>query len=228
MKKAASTVARRPGRPRKSEVENRETTTARIIRAALDLFSTQGFDATSTANVAQQAGIAQSVLHYHFKTKELLWQETIRDLFRRINKEFPFHLEVTEDSDFEALLRYVIERHMKVTSVYPEMARIIIIEGSLDTERLAWLTEVFFRATYKNLDKVLDGARDRHLIADVPNHLLTNIIYSTGSVLFSIAPLINRTYGVDVTNPHQRGLAVESVPDILMNGIRRHTPKGDA
>ncbi|MCC0079394.1 MAG: TetR/AcrR family transcriptional regulator [Rhodobacter sp.] len=221
MMKAKPKVARKRGRPRKEDVENREATSQLILHAALDQFSKHGFDATSTVNIAQKAGIAQSVLHYHFKTKELLWQETIHDLFGRINKEFPFRIDTSEDADFEAVLRFVIERHMKVASIYPEMARIIIIEGSLDTDRLRWLTEEYFRGTFKNFDKVLDGARKRGVIVDMPNHLLTHIIYSAGSVLFSIAPLINQTYGIDVTNPLQRDLTVKCVLEILMNGIYR-------
>lgn len=222
------TAPRKRGRPRKADLENRDATAELILRAALDKFSTRGFDATTTVDVAAQAGVAQSVLHYHFKTKELLWRAMITDLFGRINREFPLTLDITEDSDLAELLRYVIRRHMEVSSVYPEMARLVIIEGSFNTDRLAWLTEVYFRGTFRHFDRVLDAARKKGIIGDAPNYLLTNIIYSAGSVLFSVAPMIQSTYGVDITNPAQRELAVETGLDIILNGLAPRLGTGGA
>lgn len=210
----------RRGRPRKKDLEDRDSTADLILRAALDHFSTRGFDATSTVSVATKAGVVQSVLHYHFKTKELLWQATIRDLVTRINKQFPLEIDISDDADIEDMLKRLIRRHMKVASVFPEMARIVIIEGSFDTERLAWLTEHYLRATFRNFGRVLEAAHKRGIIRDSPDYLMTNIIYSAGSVLFSISPMIRSTYGIDINNQHQRDLAVELVLDMIMNGIR--------
>jgi len=41
-----------------------------IIEAATRLFATKGFNETSTAEVAKEAGVAQGTLFYHFKNKE--------------------------------------------------------------------------------------------------------------------------------------------------------------
>lgn len=218
MKKTMAPARR--GRPRKEDLENRDSTASLILRAALELFSMHGFDSTSTVAVAARAGVAQSVLHYHFKTKELLWRATIKDLVTRINQQFPLQLELGEEDDIEATLRYMIRRHMEVASVFPEMARIVIIEGSFDTDRLAWLTEHYFRATFRNFGRVLEAARRKGIVRDAPDYLLTNIIYAAGSVLFSISPMIRSSYGVDINNPVQRDLAVEIGLDVMLNGIR--------
>jgi AcrR family transcriptional regulator len=212
-------VPARRGRPRKEELENRDPTTTLILRAALEHFASRGFDATSTVAVAAKAGVAQSVLHYHFKTKELLWQAAIKDLFTRINKRFPFTADLSEDADIEAVLKQVIRRHMEVASVFPEMARIVIIEGSFDTDRLTWLTEHYFRSTFRNFGRVLEAARRKGIIRDAPDYLLSNIIFAAGSVLFSISPMIRSTYGVDINNPVQRDMAVETGLEVMMNGI---------
>lgn len=222
----ATQPARKRGRPRKEDLENRDATKTRILRSALEHFSTRGFDATSTVSVAKQAGVAQSVLHYHFKSKELLWQSTITDLFTRINKRFPFAVDVSETADVKAELKKIIRRHMEAASYYPEMARIVVIEGSFDTDRLNWLTEAYFRRTFRHFDRLLDAARRQGLIGNAPDYLLTNMIYSAGSVVFSIAPMIQTTYGVDITNPTQREVAVETVLDIVLNGLLLHRPNG--
>ena len=48
----------------------KETTKARIVAAALALFRTKGFDATTTKAIARRAGIAEGTVFNYFPTKE--------------------------------------------------------------------------------------------------------------------------------------------------------------
>ena len=41
----------------------------KIMRSAVDLISTQGYDGTSTLNIAEHAGLSQATLFKYFKTK---------------------------------------------------------------------------------------------------------------------------------------------------------------
>lgn len=54
-------------------LENTEATRQTIINAAYELFSTQGYSATSIRQVAQGAEIAQGGLYNHFANKEALF-----------------------------------------------------------------------------------------------------------------------------------------------------------
>jgi AcrR family transcriptional regulator len=45
-------------------------TRERILEAALDLFSEQGFDKTSLRQVAERVGVTKAGLYYHFPSKE--------------------------------------------------------------------------------------------------------------------------------------------------------------
>ena len=49
---------------------NKEQVRKRIIAAALSLFQTKGFDATTTKAIARKAGIAEGTVFNYFKTKE--------------------------------------------------------------------------------------------------------------------------------------------------------------
>lgn len=46
-----------------------------ILQATQDLFAEKGFDGTSTAEIAQRAGVAHGTVFHHFKTKENLLLE---------------------------------------------------------------------------------------------------------------------------------------------------------
>ena len=50
--------------------QNKQAIRNRIIKAALNLFQTKGFDATTTRAIATKAGIAEGTVFNYFKTKE--------------------------------------------------------------------------------------------------------------------------------------------------------------
>ena len=54
------------------------TTRDQILRAALELFSTQGYDATSLRQIAERLGLTKAALYYHFPAKEHLVVELTR------------------------------------------------------------------------------------------------------------------------------------------------------
>ena len=48
------------------------STRDRILEAALELFTEQGFDKTSLREVAERVGVTKAALYYHFRSKEEL------------------------------------------------------------------------------------------------------------------------------------------------------------
>lgn len=55
-----------PGR----RAQNKEANQSRIVAAALELFQTKGFDATTTKEIARRAGIAEGTVFNYFRTKD--------------------------------------------------------------------------------------------------------------------------------------------------------------
>ena len=52
----------------------------KTLSAAIELFSRQGYNGTSTAQIAEKAGISQATIFKYFKTKEQLLSEIIEPL----------------------------------------------------------------------------------------------------------------------------------------------------
>jgi AcrR family transcriptional regulator len=55
-----------------------ELTRARLIRTALELFTTRGYYDTTTAQIAKKAGIAEGTIYRHFASKQQLVNELYR------------------------------------------------------------------------------------------------------------------------------------------------------
>lgn len=60
--------------------ELREQSREKIMEAALDLFGTKGFDATSITDIAKKAGVSKGLLYHYFSSKEHLVKEMIDGL----------------------------------------------------------------------------------------------------------------------------------------------------
>src|SRR5467141_5421657 len=57
-------------RPVGRRAQNKEAIQKRIVKAALNLFQTKGFEATTTKAIARKAGIAEGTVFNYFRTKE--------------------------------------------------------------------------------------------------------------------------------------------------------------
>ena len=67
-------------------------TQARIVRAAMARFAEHGYERTTIAAVAAEAGVSRSAIFWHFGDKANLFQETFRELlvpfFRELERSF--------------------------------------------------------------------------------------------------------------------------------------------
>src|SRR3989440_12230138 len=63
-------MARKRTAPPRRRADQKEATRARIVAAALALFRTRGFDATTTKAIARKARIAEGTVFNYFRTKE--------------------------------------------------------------------------------------------------------------------------------------------------------------
>jgi AcrR family transcriptional regulator len=57
-------------RPQGRRAQNKQEIRERIVKAALSLFQTKGFDATTTKAIARKAGIAEGTVFNYFKSKD--------------------------------------------------------------------------------------------------------------------------------------------------------------
>ena len=58
----------------------------RVLRAAVDLFTTRGYSATSVREIVERGGVTKPVLYYHFGSKEGLYLEILRNVEREFDE----------------------------------------------------------------------------------------------------------------------------------------------
>jgi len=80
MKREKHPVIPPAGAPTGSEFTHRKAITRdRIVRAAMALFATQGFEHASVTQIARRAGVSRASIFWHFGDKATLFSETCRE-----------------------------------------------------------------------------------------------------------------------------------------------------
>jgi TetR/AcrR family transcriptional regulator len=68
---------------RKRERLSGEERRAQIVDAALKVFAEKGFSGARTKEIAEQAGISETLIFQHFKTKGDLYRSALKELFSK-------------------------------------------------------------------------------------------------------------------------------------------------
>jgi AcrR family transcriptional regulator len=106
---------------------SKNSTKDRIVEAAVQLFSRQGFAGSSTHEIARLAGVSEVTVFRHFpRKKDLFWAATESRLRRlRLSKELRERLEADENP--RTAMRGVIALLVETFHNQPEMVRLLYL-----------------------------------------------------------------------------------------------------
>ncbi|MBN3959767.1 TetR/AcrR family transcriptional regulator [Nostoc sp. NMS8] len=187
-------------------------TRTRILEAAQRLFASQGFDGTTTRDLAQAAGVAEGTLFRHFPTKKAIlvevatsgWVEILTDLLT----------ELSEMGSYKAVAQ-VMRRRMWNFQKNADLMRVCFMEvqfhpdlrDRIQLEVITKMTDVgeaFFQTA---MDKGIYRQGDAKLVAKV----------FLG--MFAIAGFSNNTVIEPDASPQQMQEMAEGLADIFLNGV---------
>ena len=191
----------------------------RILDAAIRLFSRNGFDGTSTTEIGIGAGLAQSVVLYHFSTKEALWQAAMDRLFERVHAEFRRDRNVLQDLSSIDRLKVWIRQFVFTSAAHPELGRVIMSEGTSGGARLKWLISRHLGYDYELYELHFRRAMDDGAISKYPTLPLTIMVQAAASMLFNLNPLVEAVYGRSPLEDDVIADQADMVVDILFNGL---------
>ena len=129
--------------------DRKEDCRSRILAAALEVFSTSGFEGASLRQIADRAGVMHQLVVYHFKTKEALWRAAIIAILGDTTVQLAaWRGRATQDSPAQAV-RTMVREFVLFTARRPEFHRIATFEGRADNARIAWLIETYMRPFFE-------------------------------------------------------------------------------
>ena len=101
-------------------------TPLRLLEAALAEFAAVGFALAKLADIAARAGITRPSLLYHFRTKEELYEATVKQSFSRLAVALTEAM--TGTAPFLDRFRATLSRYVDFVASEPAVARIVLRE----------------------------------------------------------------------------------------------------
>ena len=122
-------------------MKDREQNTEQIILEAAEAeFLEKGYSNAKMMAIAQRAGVAHSMLHYYFRSKENLFQGILQQKMREM---FSLQGEALEgETTFEGLLRKVRDLRDRFFAANPKFAYFILTEVMGNTQNRALLVRL--------------------------------------------------------------------------------------
>jgi AcrR family transcriptional regulator len=99
----------------------------RILRAAVRLFAERGYDATGVRALAGKARVNQAAVNYHFKSKEGLYREVLREAIRALTQHQLSHAKETQAMPRERALGEFVRDQLRPLSARDDVSRYIHI-----------------------------------------------------------------------------------------------------
>ena len=173
------------------------TSHSKIEQAALQLFGEKGYDNTSTALIARQAGVSEALLFKYFLSKEKLFEYLIKQGFRRIVEA---NRGILAEQDPRTLIENVIDLPYKLVQAEPDFWKV------QDQEFNRPLVQKYFQRFMSPIDNLLQQA---FIAVGVPSpelatlqlllliqSLWRNLLYSPDANLPRLAPHLKASYGL--------------------------------
>ena len=129
----------------------KQKTKQRILDAALELFSTQGFEATSIAQIADAVGVRKASLYSHFDSKQDILDRLIDSIMEGYSKHSVRSLadSMDDELDPDGVVRLVTEQiRNAIHDAHVSRARKML---TIEQYRNPQLAELMTRRSYTDV-----------------------------------------------------------------------------
>jgi AcrR family transcriptional regulator len=184
----------------------------RILQAAQRLFAAQGFDGTTTRDLAAAASVAEGTLFRHFPNKKAIlvevatqgWIEILTDLLT----------ELSEMGSYKAIAQ-VMRRRMWNMKKNADMMRVCFMEAQFHPDlRDRIQLEVIGKMT-DVAEAFFQEAMDKGIYRQMDAKLVSKVFLG----MFAVAGFSNETIASPDASPQELQAMAEGLADIFLNGV---------
>ncbi len=216
--KVSQEIALQPEQPARKQQQRSVVTQQKLLDAAIEAFSENGFKGTSTRDIAERAGVHHPLITYHFRNKDQLWRAAADHLFSAftlaLSKAVEEHRDMCPKKRMSALIRV----YVNYAKSHPALHKVMIQEASYPSERLDWLVDThlkpFFEVTFGMIKKLQDAG-----VSPSGNPaLLFSMIRLCSGGLLALGNELKRSSGIDIEDPETLDEISEMIINIFLPG----------
>jgi AcrR family transcriptional regulator len=193
---------------RKTEISTRD----KILKAAQKLFARNGYDGTTTKELAEKSGIAEGTLFRHFPNKKAIlvevatqgWVDLLTDLLT----------ELSEIASYEAISQVMYKRMLRLGDNY-DMMRVCFMEVQLHQD----LRERIQSEVVEKMTDVAEAFFQTAMERGVYRKMNPRVIAQVFLGMFVVAGFSHETIAQPGASPAEVKEMAEGLADIFLNGV---------
>ena len=209
MTESNNPTKKKRGRP----VGSKQIDKVAILNIAIQEFANKGFDGVRQRDIAKKAGITNSLMNYHFDSKEDVWKQAISQLGEKLKQRYAEIQGYFKDLEGLAALKAYTRQFIYFSAEHPEFYKVIFHEMCTETERADWLVDTIL----KPLHQVFGGTETNpqtgtETFNGFPVANISSIIIGAANVFFIHAFQMKKMYATD---PFEK-VEIEKHADIVI------------
>lgn len=185
------------GTEERTEERMDESMEERILRAAEELFLTQGFAGTTTGQIARRAGCNQALVHYYYRTKDNLFDRVFE---KKATSLFSNLMEVEiSEMPFEDKVRGMVGMHFDYLRQNPHLVTFVLEEIRAEPRRLQPIVDKLRRFPenlHRQIEPLLEAEIAAGRIRPVSTVDLMLTVVSLNIAPFFIMPVLRQAGGM--------------------------------
>jgi len=199
-------------RPVRKQQQRSVVTQQKLLDAAIEAFSENGFKGTSTRDIADRAGVHHPLITYHFKNKDQLWRAATDRIFREFNISLVKAMAEIPAVDPRAKAEAFIRTYVRYSRSQPALHKIILQEAGNHSERLDWLIEHHLRPLFEEVHKALLELQRIGIAPPGSAAILFNMIRVSAGGLLALKLELKGTSGIDLDNDEE----IDELADMII------------
>jgi len=214
-KNGTTTKKRKRGRPTLAASIDPQ----QILRVALKSFAEFGFGGAKITTISQRAKVDDSLLHYHFKSKENIWKRSVELAFQDYAEDSQRMVKLFKDMDVLAWSKATIRHFIHYHAQHPELYQIVFHEITRKSERSDWIIQHVLEPFTKKVYLLHKNLKKEGLVKDFPLPNLVSIYIGALNSFFILHLQMRTQFDIDVFSESEIDQHADTVIEIIFNSI---------
>ncbi len=203
-----------------AKLKSNQDTEAQILDAAQDVFQKKGMDGARMQEIADEAGINKAMLHYYYRSKQLLFEAVFSNAFSLIAPQLNKIL--NDDSSIEDKVKNFTSNYITFISKHPYLPNFIINEMNRNPKFFEKIQQNAAFPTLEKFNNQVAAEVEKGILKPINGEQLFINIISLNIFPFVATPLIKGFLKIDDKGfkqvMEQRKVAVS---EFIINSIKK-------
>lgn len=204
---------RYPGREAGGRI--RQENEALILRAAEGVFARAGFAGATMAEIALQAGMPKSNLHYYFRTKQALYRAVLAHTLQLWLAETDI---ISAEHEPRAALEHYIRAKMRLSASHPDASRVFANELLHGAPEIGDVLRKVLHELVQRKASVIQQWIESGRMANVDPHHLFFTIWAATQTYADFETQVCAVLGVGELGPDHFEQAAEHLVALVLRG----------